>query len=150
MPSEFRTTRRVEFADTDMAGIAHFANFFRWMEEVEHEFFRSLGHSVHAAAHGGAFGFVRAHASCDYARPARYEDVLDVRLRVEKKTAKALHYRFEFGAPAPAGQAKAPEAAPPLAVGRLEVVCVTRDAPDGPLRSTEIPASIADQLQAAP
>ncbi|MEM6570821.1 MAG: thioesterase family protein [Planctomycetota bacterium] len=147
MPSEFRTTRRVEFADTDMAGIAHFANFFRWMEEVEHEFFRSLGHSVHD---GEAFGFVRAHASCDYARPARYEDVLDVRLLVEKKTAKALHYRFEFGAPAPAGRAKDSEAAPPLAVGRLEVVCVTRDAPGGPLRSTEIPAAIADQLQAAP
>jgi acyl-CoA thioester hydrolase len=29
MSAVFRTTRRVEFADTDMAGIAHFSNFFR-------------------------------------------------------------------------------------------------------------------------
>ena len=93
MPHEFTTTRRVEFADTDMAGIAHFANFFRWMEEVEHEFFRSLGHSVHD---GESVGFVRAHASCDYSRPAHYEDILAVRLVIERKTAKALHYRFEF------------------------------------------------------
>ena len=26
-----------------MAGIVHFANFYRWMEETEHEYFRSLG-----------------------------------------------------------------------------------------------------------
>lgn len=141
MPSEFRTTRRVEFADTDMAGIAHFANFFRWMEEVEHEFFRSLGHSVHV---GDSHGFVRAHASCDYSRPARYEDVLDVRLVVEKKAEKALHYRFEFGAPAADGSTN-----PPLAVGRLEVVCVTRDEPGGPLRATPIPSTVADQIQVA-
>ncbi len=28
----FVTTRRVEFIDTDMAGIVHFTNFFRYME----------------------------------------------------------------------------------------------------------------------
>ena len=40
MPSEFKHTRRIEFAETDMAGIVHFANFFRMMETTEHEFFR--------------------------------------------------------------------------------------------------------------
>ena len=42
----FRTTRRVEFCDTDMAGIAHFSNFFRWMESAEVEFLRQRGLSV--------------------------------------------------------------------------------------------------------
>lgn len=42
MPS-FQTSRRVEFCDTDMAGIVHFANFFRYMEAAEHELFRNLG-----------------------------------------------------------------------------------------------------------
>ena len=32
MIDEFRTTRMVEFSETDMAGIVHFANFFRYME----------------------------------------------------------------------------------------------------------------------
>ena len=36
MPS-FRTTRRVEFRDTDMAGIMHFSAFFTVLESVEHE-----------------------------------------------------------------------------------------------------------------
>ena len=47
MPYEFRCRQRVEFADTDMAGIVHFSNFFRYMERAEHEFLRSLGLSVH-------------------------------------------------------------------------------------------------------
>ncbi|HMO64742.1 MAG TPA: acyl-CoA thioesterase, partial [Verrucomicrobiota bacterium] len=34
MPSEFRIVRRVEFSDTDMAGIMHFSAFFRYMKAV--------------------------------------------------------------------------------------------------------------------
>ena len=45
----FTTTRRVEFGDTDMAGIMHFANFFRFMEAAEPDFLRSLGLSVAGA-----------------------------------------------------------------------------------------------------
>ena len=44
--SSFRTTRRVEFRDTDMAGIMHFSAFFTVLESVEDEFLRSLGLSV--------------------------------------------------------------------------------------------------------
>ena len=46
MSYEFKVVRRVEFADTDMAGIVHYSNFFRYMEMAEHGFFRALGHSV--------------------------------------------------------------------------------------------------------
>src|SRR3984893_8862096 len=46
MSEPYRTTRRVEFRDTDAAGIAHFSAFFFYMESVEHEFLRSLGLSV--------------------------------------------------------------------------------------------------------
>ena len=46
MPYEQRIRRRVEFSETDMAGIVHYSNFFRYMEAAEHEFFRALGFSV--------------------------------------------------------------------------------------------------------
>ena len=46
MAYEFKAIRRVEFAETDMAGIVHYSNFFRYMETAEHGFFRSLGLSV--------------------------------------------------------------------------------------------------------
>jgi acyl-CoA thioester hydrolase len=38
MASEFHATRRIEFPDTDMAGIVHFSRFFVFMEAAEHEF----------------------------------------------------------------------------------------------------------------
>ena len=52
MAHEFTLTRRVEFSETDMAGIVHFSNFFRFMESAEHAFFRSLGFSVAGSRDG--------------------------------------------------------------------------------------------------
>ncbi|MEQ2009187.1 MAG: acyl-CoA thioesterase, partial [Limisphaerales bacterium] len=46
MASEFKALRRVEFSETDMAGIVHYSNFFKYMETAEHAFFRSLGFSI--------------------------------------------------------------------------------------------------------
>ena len=46
MTYDFNVERRVEFSETDMAGIMHYSNFFRFMETAEHAFYRSLGHSV--------------------------------------------------------------------------------------------------------
>ena len=46
MAYEFKLTRHVDFAETDMAGIMHFSNFFRFMEATETAFFRSLSLSI--------------------------------------------------------------------------------------------------------
>ena len=73
MAALFRTTRRVEFADTDMAGIVHFANFFRFMESAEVEFLRTRGLSVALTWEGEKIGFPRVSASCDYFHPARFD-----------------------------------------------------------------------------
>ena len=43
MATGFVYHRRVTFAETDMAGIVHFSNFYRYMEEAEHAFLRSRG-----------------------------------------------------------------------------------------------------------
>ena len=93
MASFFETTRRVEFCETDMAGIVHFANFYRWMEQVEHDFFRSLGLSI--VSHlpdGSTIGWPRVTANCRFESPARYEDVLTVRLTVQRIGVKSITY----------------------------------------------------------
>jgi YbgC/YbaW family acyl-CoA thioester hydrolase len=96
MPTLFRTTRRVEFADTDMAGIMHFANFFRFMEAAETEFLRTLGLSVSMNWEGQGIGFPRVSASCDYLKPAHFEDVLEVTVRLARLGRKSVTYAFEF------------------------------------------------------
>src|SRR5438045_1729651 len=96
MAELFRTQRRVEFADTDMAGIVHFANFFRYMETAEVEFLRSRGLSVALEWEGERLGFPRVAASCDYVKPARFEDVLDITVRIARLGTKSATYAFEF------------------------------------------------------
>src|SRR5947209_18751645 len=96
MPVVFRTTRRVEFADTDMAGIVHFANFFRYMESAEHEFLRSRGLSVAMDWEGDHIGFPRVSASCDFQSPVRFEDVLDIEIELTRLGSKSVRYTCTF------------------------------------------------------
>ncbi len=79
MASSFRMSRRVEFCETDMAGIVHFSNFYKWMEQIEHAFFRSLGLSIVSHLEDGStIGWPRVSAQCRFESPAHYEDILDV------------------------------------------------------------------------
>ena len=96
MPVAFRTTRVVEFSDTDMAGIVHFARFFCFMEAAEQALLRALGLSVVLTWEGEPLSFPRVSASCDYLRPARFEDVLTIAVSVSKVGAKSVRYDFEF------------------------------------------------------
>ena len=88
MPTPFLTTRRVEFGDTDMAGIMHFANFFRFMEVAESDFLRGRGLTVSWVENGMKFGFPRVSVSCDFTRPVRFharvkDGVLPLRLALQ-------------------------------------------------------------------
>jgi YbgC/YbaW family acyl-CoA thioester hydrolase len=96
MAEPFECTRQVEFNDTDMAGIAHFTAFFRWMEEAETAFLRSLGMTVLGAWKGEKVSLPRVAASCDFSRPVRFGDELTVRVTVEKLGRTSLTYAFDF------------------------------------------------------
>src|SRR5207237_6375498 len=94
--SLFRTSRRIEFADTDMAGIVHFANFFRFMEAAEVVFLRARDLSVVMHWEGRKISFPRVAASCDYVRPIRFQDVVEITVRLERLGRKSVTYAFEF------------------------------------------------------
>jgi acyl-CoA thioester hydrolase len=91
----FRVSRIVEFGETDMAGIVHFSNFFRYMESAECAFLRSLGLGVKIDWEGRTLGFPRVAATCDYLSPARFEDVLDIGVSVVRLGKKSVTYGFE-------------------------------------------------------
>jgi len=142
MAYEFKITRRVEFSETDMAGIVHYSNFFRYMEAAEHAFFRSLGFSVVTKQVDPPVGWPRVHASCDFKQPLKFEDEVEVHMLVTEKKSKSLSYEFRFRR---LNAAPHPE----IARGKLTVVCVTRDA-HGQMSATTIPKAIADQIEVAP
>lgn len=142
MPYEFKARRMVEFNDTDMAGIMHYSNFFRFMETAEHGFYRSLGFSVANNALDPRVGWPRVHASCDFRRPLRFEDVVEIHLLVTEKKSKALSYQFRFNKILGESREEA-------ARGALTVVCVIHGA-DGVMKSAPIPAEIAARIELAP
>ena len=142
MSCEFEVTRRVEFSETDMAGIMHFSNFFRFMESAEHGFFRSLGFSVARSCEGREVCLPRVHAECDYAVPLRFEDEVKVRLLVERKGKRSLSYQFRFSRLSGSGPQE-------VARGRLTVAAVKRQA-DGSMKAVPLPRAIADKIQQAP
>ena len=136
----FETTRPDEFHETDMAGIVHFANFFRYMESAEHAFLRSLGHPIHERIGDVVIGWPRVHASCDYRKPARFEDALTIRVTVEEVRTRAVRYGFTFLLD---GEES------PVATGEVTTVCVQLD-PDGDgIKAIPIPEDLRSQLAQA-
>src|SRR5437764_5656757 len=128
---EFKAIRPVEFSDTDMAGIMHFSNFFRFMETAEHGFYRSLGFSVVMRETDPRLGWPRVHAECDYKKPLRFEDLVEIHLLVSEKRSKALNLAFRF---------RKLNSSPVVEVARgsLMIVCVTHQR-DGTMAAALIP-----------
>jgi YbgC/YbaW family acyl-CoA thioester hydrolase len=132
----FTTTRRVEFGDTDMAGIMHFANFFRFMEAAETDFLIARGMSVSGHDDTGKYGFPRVSVSCDYQKPARFAELLTIAVQIEKLGRKSVSYRFDFSN----------SRGEPLATGRVTAVfCRTTEGHH--LVSAEIPPDIRAKLE---
>jgi len=135
---EFRTRRRVEFADTDMGGIVHFSRFFVFMETAEHEFLRALGAEVHMTFEDKEIGWPRVEASCQYLSPAKLADELEIHLRVVRKGNKSMTYAFTFSCQSTV-----------VARGRMSSVCCTMDTADG-LQAIAIPEPIANRIAEPP
>jgi len=145
MAYEFKMKRQVQFAETDMAGIAHFTNFFRYMEETEHAFYRSLGFSVdmERADKSLGFGWPRVKAECEYQHPLRFEDEFEVHLLVKEIKSKTISYAFVFRKHDGGKEIE-------VARGAMTVICVTRDKETGKLKAAVIPAQIRVKLSVAP
>jgi YbgC/YbaW family acyl-CoA thioester hydrolase len=143
MAYEFKTRRIIEFAETDLAGVVHFANYFRYMEAAEHEFFRSLGLSVHHGGDSGealgGWGFARVQVECRYSRPLCSQDQVDIHVLVTDKRSKSISYAVVFRKN---GQE--------VARGSMVAVCVTKGANGEPMRSRPIPQAIDEQIEVAP
>ena len=130
----FQTNRRVEFRDTDAAGIVHFSAFFPMMEAAEHEMLRSLGLSVMDRSDQENVTWPRVSAKCDYVAAAKFEDILTISIQVAKLGNSSVQYAVKF--------ARDDQS---IATGEMTAVCC-RILPQGGLEKVIIPDSIRDLL----
>ena len=132
VPHALVLRRRVQFYETDAAGIVHFSTFFRYMEEAEHALWRAAGLSI--SPPDSTIGWPRVHASFDFQRALRFEDEFDVHLRVAQMTQKTIRY-----------ECVVKKDDQPIATGTMTIVCV-RKKPT--MRAVEIPEEIVKRLSA--
>lgn len=133
MPS-FITKRGVEFAQTDMAGFAHFSEFARWMESAEHELFRSVGLSVTMRIDGRHVSWPRRACSFEFLRPLRFEDEFDISLWITDIGKSSVTWAAEFLRERTI-----------CATGTCTTVCC--DIPvDGPVIAISVPNEIRERL----
>ena len=153
MPHRFTYRRRVEFADTDVAGIMHFSNFYRFMEVTEHAFYRSLGFSVHPFRNANGdeemdeskVGWPRVHASADFRLPLHFEEEVEIELLVEEIRNKTIRYFFNFWKNPDSESGKVV-----AATGRFTVVCVSFDAETRRMKGVAIPDEWREKISVAP
>jgi YbgC/YbaW family acyl-CoA thioester hydrolase len=118
-----------------MAGIMHFANYYKFMEETEHAYFRSLGLSImHHLGPEQVIGWPRVSTQCTYEAPSYYDDLLQVHLNVERIGVKSVTYQLEFY-----------RAGKRTAHGRMKTACCICKA-QGKLESIPIPPPYSDKL----
>ena len=142
MSYEFKLKKRVEFAETDAAGILHFSNYFRFMELTEHAFFRSLGHGVHETVDGETVGWPRVQSSCDFFKPVRFEDEVTIRLTIEEIRRRSVRYVYSF-------ILRSGDDATLVASGRMATACVRLDRVAGKIESINIPEALREKLEEA-
>jgi acyl-CoA thioester hydrolase len=129
----FRYARRVQFAETDLAGIVHFSWMFRYMEEAEHAAWRAAGLSI--AGRGATLGWPRVSASFDYRHPLHFEEEFEVTVQLAHVGSRSLKYEHAI--------ARGDVA---IGSGRITAVCI-RKAEDGSMRAVEIPAEVVERLR---
>lgn len=97
MAAPFTYPRRVAFVETDAAGLVHFSNFFRYMEEAEAACLRSLDWPMFQDLGGGAVtGFPKRAAQCDYRRPLYFGNLCEIDVAVAELRASAIRWHFTF------------------------------------------------------
>ena len=85
---------RVYFEDTDFSGLVYHASYVRWCERGRSDFLRLLGND-HRELISGADGrepaaFVVRRMSLEYLKPARIDEILEVRTSLLELGAASL------------------------------------------------------------
>jgi acyl-CoA thioester hydrolase len=88
------STVRVRYAETDKMGVVYYANYFVWFEVARTDLLRNMGWSYREMEQAGvSLPVIEAH--CDYHRPARYDDELDVKAEGRMLSPVRMEFKYQ-------------------------------------------------------
>jgi len=139
--SVFHYKRRVEFCETDAAGIVHFSALLQYAEQAEHALLRKLGSSVLVVIHPEGesprtLSWPRVKVATEFHGSAKFEDELDIAIYVSRLGNKSVTYAYRIT-----------RSSEPICSGSSTCVCCEIDS-SGRIVSVEIPPRLKDQLRA--
>ena len=86
----------VRFRDCDPMGHANNAVYLTYLEQTRFSHWRSLWGFGSPRLPEGMPGVILARVECDYRRPARYGDTLEIRMRVAEIGRTSFRYEYEI------------------------------------------------------
>jgi len=125
---------RVYYEDTDAGGVVYYANYLKFLERARTEWLRAAGFEQPELMRDHNVIFVVRSVAIEYLQPARFNDALDVTVRLEKMGSCTIDV-FQTV-----------ERAARLVEARVRIVCVDQRNGFKPVR---IPAFIRQQLESA-
>lgn len=134
--------RRVEFSETDMAGILHFTNLFKYMELAEAELYEKIGSSLFETVPGEVVGWPRVRVNAEFHAPLRFRDLVEIHLHVKELKIRAIEFAFWFFRQDKEGPTH-------IATGSMTTLCVTLDPKTGSMVSRSLPEHLERSLVAS-
>lgn len=91
----FETQIRIRYADTDKMGFAYYGNYPKFYEIARVEAFRALDYSYKEMEDGGV-GMPVLDMAIKYHRPAKYDDLLTVKVMVPEMPRARIKFLYEI------------------------------------------------------
>ena len=126
---------RVYYEDTDAGGVVYYANYLKFMERARTEWLRQLGFEQDDLRQRDGVLFIVQHVDPDYLKPGRFNDLLQVSVRIQRRRRASLDLIQDIERP--------PNAL--LCTGRVRIVCVDAET----LRPRPIPADVLKEIDLA-
>lgn len=88
---------RIYYEDTDSGGIVYYANYLKFAERARTELLRAVGIDHQGLARDHGLAFVVRDCTLDCRRPARLDDVIEVRSRLTELGGASLRTEQVIG-----------------------------------------------------
>lgn len=92
---EHTTQLRVRYDEVDPMGFVHHSNYLRYFEIGRTELLRQSGGCYRDMEDAGELVVV-VRVDCRYRSPAKYDDILDIRTRIDRVTAAKIIHEYEI------------------------------------------------------
>ncbi|MBM4764982.1 thioesterase family protein [Bacillus sp. B15-48] len=89
-------SKRVEWGDTDAAGIVFSPNFYRWLDEAVHYFFESVGYPLTKVIKEEQITIPVVESKCSFQRPLKFADHFTIQTTILEIRDKVIKFNHDF------------------------------------------------------